>query len=230
MSGFQKQVNVTPAPAVEGDFASDNTYASVDAGPGALVAGAAGVTVGRFAWQDSNGIVLNTGTGVPTGFVHRDLQALNFNLLSQSTMVIPEGYPLTLMSAGDFWARCGSAATVGQKIFASLADGTILADTAGASVGAASVTGSIAATTLTVSAVGSGTLVPGMEIAGANVEAGTYITAQLTGTPGGVGTYSVNQSQTAASGTITGQAYVETKWSVSASCAAGELVKMTSWS
>jgi hypothetical protein len=228
MSGFQTTVNQYPAPAVEGDFASDNPFASVDAGQGQFVAGSNGVVVGRFAWADSDGIVSNAGTGVPTGFVHRDLQALNFNLLSQATMTIPEGYAVTLMSAGDFWARCSGPATVGQKIYASLADGTLLADAAGTSIGAASVTGSIAGTTLTVSAVGSGALVVGMEISGANVAPGTVITALGTGT-GGTGTYTVNNSQTAASGTITGQAYVETKWAVSEGCAAGELVKITSW-
>lgn len=227
MSGFQQQVNQYPAPAVEGDFASDNPAASVDAGPGQLVAGSNGVVVGRFAWA-VNGVVSNAGTGVPTGFVHRDLQALNYNLLSQSTMTVPEGYPVTLMSAGDFWARSTDPAAVGQKIFASLADGSVIADAAGSSIGAASVTGAIAGTTLTVSAVGSGTLVAGMEISGANVAPGTVITAFGTGT-GGTGTYTVNTSQTAASGTITGQAYVETKWSVAAACNAGELVKMTSW-
>lgn len=229
MSGFQSNVNQYPAPAVEGDFASDNPWASVDAGQGAFVAGSSGVVVGRFGWAANDGTVSNTGTGVPTGFVHRDLQALNFNLLSQATMTIPEGYAVTLMSAGDFWARCGSPATVGQKIFASLADGTLLANTGGTTIGAASVTGSIAATTLTVTAVASGTLAAGMEISGTGVAAGTVITAILTGT-GGVGTYSVNNSQTVASTTITGQAYVETKWAVSEGCAAGELVKITSWS
>lgn len=228
MSGFQTQVNQYPAPAVEGDFASDNPAASVDAGPGQFVAGSNGATVGRFAWADANGVVSNTGAGVPTGFIHRDLQALNYNILSQATMVVPEGYPVTLMSAGDFWARCTGPATTGQKIFASLADGSVIADDAGSTIGAASVTGSIAGNTLTVSAVGSGALVAGMEISGANVAPGTVITAFGTGT-GGTGTYTVNNSQTASSGTITGQAYVETKWSVAAPCSAGELVKMTSW-
>jgi len=225
---FQTQVNQYPAPAVEGDFASDNPAASVDAGPGQFVAGANGATVARFGWADANGLVSNTGTGAPTGFIHRDLQALNYNLLSDATMVIPEGYPVTLMSAGDFWARCTGPATVGQKIFASLADGSVIADAAGSTIGAASVTGSIAGDTLTVTAVGSGTLVAGMEISGANVAPGTVITALDTGT-GGTGTYTVNNSQTAASGTITGQAYVETKWFVAAPCNAGELVKMTTW-
>lgn len=228
MSGFQKQVNQYPAPAVEGDFASSNPGASVVAGPGALVSGAAGVIVGHFGWQDANGIVSNAGAGAPTGFVHRDLQALNFNLLSEATMVIPQGYPVTLMSAGDFWVRCGSPAAVGQKIFASLSDGSAIAADAGATVGAAAVTGSIADTTLTVTAVTSGALYIGQIITGANIQPGTIITGFGTGT-GGVGTYTVNISQTAASGAIAAAAYAETKWFVGAACNAGELVKMTSW-
>lgn len=66
------------------------------------------------------------------------------------------------------------------------------------------VTGSIATTTLTVSAVTSGTLLPGMSITGTGVTAGTYIVVQLTGTTGGAGTYTVNNSQTVSSTTITG--------------------------
>lgn len=69
----------------------------------------------------------------------------------------------------------------------------------------ASVTGSIAATTLTVSAVASGALAVGSVLTGTGVTAGTYITAFGTGT-GGTGTYTVNASQTAGSTTITGYA------------------------
>ena len=46
---FQSVVNVQPAPAIAGDFASANPRWNVLAGPGVLVCGAAGVTVGRFA-------------------------------------------------------------------------------------------------------------------------------------------------------------------------------------
>ena len=65
----------------------------------------------------------------------------------------------------------------------------------------AQVTGSISTTTLTVSAVTSGTLAVGNLLAGDNIRPGTRITALGTGT-GGTGTYTVNKSQTAASGTI----------------------------
>lgn len=64
------------------------------------------------------------------------------------------------------------------------------------------VTGSIAATTLTVSAVTSGTLAVGALITGTNITAGTTITAFGTGV-GGTGTYTVSISQTAAGGTVT---------------------------
>jgi hypothetical protein len=66
------------------------------------------------------------------------------------------------------------------------------------------VTGSIALTTLTVSAVTSGSIYPSMQFTGTGVTAGTRIVAQLTGTPGGIGTYTVNISQTVASTTLTG--------------------------
>lgn len=68
------------------------------------------------------------------------------------------------------------------------------------------IVGSISGTTLTVTSVVSGALAPGCtlydEAWPMNVAALTWIVLQLTGTPGGVGTYQVNQSQTVASETL----------------------------
>ncbi len=64
------------------------------------------------------------------------------------------------------------------------------------------VTGAISGTTLTVTAVTSGALAVGQTILGANVTAGTTITALVTGS-GGNGTYTVSSSQTVPSTTIT---------------------------
>jgi hypothetical protein len=69
-----------------------------------------------------------------------------------------------------------------------------------------SITASISTTTLTVTAVASGTLTVGSPIYGTGVTAGTYITALGTGT-GGVGTYTVSASQTVTSRAITGNTY-----------------------
>jgi hypothetical protein len=67
----------------------------------------------------------------------------------------------------------------------------------------ARVTGSITGTTLTVSAVASGTLFVGQTIQGTGVTALTIITALGTGT-GGAGTYTVSTSQTVSSTTLYG--------------------------
>lgn len=62
----------------------------------------------------------------------------------------------------------------------------------------AALTGSIAGTVLTVTAVEFGTIVVGAPVYGDGVAAGTYVTALGTGT-GGVGTYTVAPTQTVAS-------------------------------
>ncbi len=149
---FQTQVHIQPAPAVEGDFASANPRATVLAGPGSLVAGPDGVLVGRFAWATSTGqedvssgevdfynLVASSGAGEPSGFVHREQQALITVWLAEATMQIPPGLPVTLHSAGDFWARNAGAAptVVNQKVFADLASGAASAADAGAAVAGA---------------------------------------------------------------------------------------------
>ena len=80
-------------------------------------------------------------------------------------------------------------------------------------LGSGVVTASIAGTTMTVTAVTSGTLAIGQILSGTGVTADTTITAFLTGT-GGTGTYTVSASQTVASTTITCTAPVtnDTYW------------------
>ena len=230
MTGFQRTVNTDPAPAIEGDFASANPRASLlTAGGLGLFAGTAGVIVGRFARAaNTTGVVTNEDPGVAsrTGFVGRDQVALITGWLAQSTMTVPAGVEITLHDDGDFWARFAGGAAIGQKVFANYADGSCVAGTAGSPPQAASVTASIAATTMTVTAVGSGTLGVGDVLSGANVTAGTVITALGTGT-GGAGTYTVSISQTAASATVTATAAEETPWYVHTLAAAGELAKIS---
>ncbi len=64
------------------------------------------------------------------------------------------------------------------------------------------VTGAISGTTMTVTAVTSGTLAIGQQITGAGITGTTYISAFGTGT-GGDGTYTLTNSQTASSETLT---------------------------
>ena len=134
--GFQTQVNVTPAPAVAGDFASSNPRAAVVAPESGFVAGASGVTVGRFAWIDTDGKTLNnTGIGAPDGFIHREQQALISTYLAESGNLIPVGFAVTLMRTGDYYATVTVAsAEKGEKAFAKLSDGTMQPGAAGATI------------------------------------------------------------------------------------------------
>lgn len=131
---FQKTVNQYLAPAVEGDFADHGIRAAQLAGEMQYVAGTGGVVVGRFAWIHTDNTVTNTGTGVPAGFIHRSQQGLITTYLTGSTMTINEGFPIAVMAQGSFWAKTTTIATVGQKVFASLTDGTISTAAAGATV------------------------------------------------------------------------------------------------
>ena len=65
-------------------------------------------------------------------------------------------------------------------------------------------TGSVSGATLTVSSIGLGAINVGAQptLYGPTVASGSQITAQLTGTPGGVGTYRVAPSQTVTSGPL----------------------------
>lgn len=214
---FQASVNQQPAPAVAGDFASTNPRALVLAGPGGLVAAAAGLTVGRFGWVDSTGTqASNTGAGAPNGFVHNNHQALITVYLAETSMVIPGGFQCALFDAGDFWVKNdgGSEALSGMKAYADNSNGKATFNVTGTPPTGASVTGSVAASTgsftgsitdnvLTITVVGSGVARVGGTLSGTGVASGTTITAQLTGTAGGVGTYRVNiPEQTVASTTI----------------------------
>ena len=223
--GFQQQVNNQPAQALPGDFASNNPWSSYDAGPGGLVAGSAGVNIGVFAWVNSpldpNSTptsVSNSGLGAPAGLVPRRQQGLNTVFLSNAGTLIQAGFPMNLVTGGDFWVKNDGTAqcTPGMKAYADLNTGKVSFAAAGAPTQAASVTADIAASTfsvtgsiagnlLTVTAVGSGTIVRGATISGSGIASGTRILSQASGTAGGIGTYYVSiGEQTVASTTVSG--------------------------
>jgi hypothetical protein len=213
MSGFQKVVNDQQAPAVKGDFASTNPFASILAGPGALVAPAGGLLVGNFAWVGPAGQVSQSFVaGYQIGFLGRNEQALITQFLGENTLLVPQGFPVTLFNEGDFWAQFEAGATVGQLVFADPNNGAPLAGAtapAGAtSTASAGFTGTATvtngSTTLTVNTATAGILSPGDVITSTNVPANTTIVSQLTVTAGSgaglLGTYQMSAAATAGSG------------------------------
>ncbi|NPT59115.1 baseplate J/gp47 family protein [Paraburkholderia elongata] len=97
----------------------------------------------------------------------------------------------------------GSLPSIYANVFAvpGVLDVYVAENTSGVTSGAV-FTGSIATTTLTVTAMTSGTIAVGQMVTGAGVAVGTVITALGTGT-GGAGTYTVGISQTVSSTTLT---------------------------
>ena len=132
MTGFPNSMNITQAPAVEGDRASLNPIRVLPGAAGAWTAGSGGVTIGRFAWGDlasTDSVLVNNGSGVPSCIIAREWgDAMITTYLAETGMTIPAGYPVGLpIIEGDIWVKvaAGSAAAVGMKAYAKLTDGTI---------------------------------------------------------------------------------------------------------
>lgn len=119
-----------------GQFASRNPRVALLAGPLLLQAwGDEGVEVGVFAWADiDTGRVENVrhNPNHPLGFV---LPVANFETIPRFWGVIPPGYQITLATRGDFFTVFPNGATAGQRVYASIFDGTpISGETADAQI------------------------------------------------------------------------------------------------
>lgn len=128
---FQGQVNILPAIGVPGQHMSTNPLVSTQKG----YCAADTVTIGGFVWavtteEGKDAFVKSTGTGAPLGFAVREItNPLGYNESASNT--VPKGFPVSVAVKGDFAVVTGTAATVGQSVFAVLADGTIKTGKAG---------------------------------------------------------------------------------------------------
>lgn len=204
---FQSKVNTNQAPGVAGDFASTNPFSSILATAGALVAPAGGLVVGNFAWVGPAGQVSQSyQAGWQIGFLGRNEQALITEFLGESTLVVPEGFMVTLFDGGDFWAYFADGATALATVYADEDTGAPQMQATNSFTGSVGFTGtaSFATNVMTVVAQTAGSLIEvGDVVTSSGVTGGTTITGILSGTPGAVGsTYSLSTSP----GTIVTQA------------------------
>lgn len=213
---FQTQVNIAPAPGEVGDFFGTNPRATVIAGPGQFVAplkpspvvpGQDGLVVGNFAWvnTDTGDVSQSYIVGYQIGFLHRENNAVITNFLGEATLLVPNGFPITLCSQGDFWAKFAAGATPGQLVAADPDTGAPIAYDAGALPTTVSMTGSVgaavtalvgcsAATATNTGASAAITAVTGYISAGDVLTDGTNsatVLSQASGTTGGAGTYTL---------------------------------------
>lgn len=139
---LQKRVKLDIAYAVQGDRASMNDINYTVVNP---IAGAP-ITIGTFVWAksaDSNDVAAYGAAGALLGFVERWLAFPTNEVIwrrddaNTGSMVVPEGFALQVARRGDFWAVSSTAATIGQKVFANIADGTIQTADSGQTVSGA---------------------------------------------------------------------------------------------
>lgn len=140
---FQKQVNILPAIGVPGQHMSTNPLVSTQKG----YCAADTVTIGGFVWaatvdkndagaatvDKNDAFVKSEGKGAPLGFAVREItNPLGYNQPASNT--VPKGFPVSVAVKGDFAVITGTAAQVGQSVFAVLKDGSIKTNIAGGTV------------------------------------------------------------------------------------------------
>lgn len=192
-----------------GHLATGNTITQ-PSGWTAGLTGAIGASTEESSGYNTAGLL----TYNPTGFAN---QSWNCRVKAFLTPAAYTGPGDVVLNASFWWGlRCYNAAKTGATQAVNVrrnVDNTTqdIGLTAGCDLdtatavtfaGTAVVTGSIATTVLTVTAVPSGTLAVGDVISGAGVTVGTTISSLGTGT-GGTGTYNLSASQTVVSETIT---------------------------
>lgn len=180
--------------------------------PGILnSADAADNVIGRAFTLESEGQAQAGGTGAFYGIL---VNPKNYAALGTQaggplapTMTLPNGINAEFLQMGEIIVALPAACNIGDRVLFD-DDGDLSTEPP-----ALSFTAAIAAavdpalSVMTVSAMGanSAPIRPGAQIRGANVTPGTVVVAQLTGTTGGAGTYSVSVDQVAASAAVTGE-------------------------
>ena len=148
-----------------------------------------------------------TGTGIPTG-------------TTISSFGTGTGGAGTYNLSASCTTETTETVTIGGVV------STTLTVTPADGIGGAVCTGTTATNVLTVTAMTSGVLVPGQLLTDstAGLAAGTYIVNQLSGTVGGVGTYTLSTTPgTLATGTISASAWIETPYFFQTPANVGEL-------
>lgn len=203
-----------------GDFWANATLAEASIGmkafanliDGTVLAAAAGATPTNIA--GAPGVVVGSIASLTNYSLN--IASVTSGTVEPGQLVVADGIPVgTYIEAlGTF---NGSSGTVflsqnATKVLTSV-NFTLSNPTA---YGAFAGTATFATTKMTVASVTSGLVYPGMIVTSAGVTAGTYVVAQDSGTPGGIGVYSLSTTP----GTITpaqaatATAWIETDWFV----------------
>ena len=119
---LQTKVNTVLAAAVAGDKATadQSIYTPLN-----HLAGEGGATVGTFGWIQADGTVIDAGTTAPSGFVERVQAYPNYTVTDDGSLLIPQGFPVTLAVKGDYWVQTTQTAAVGGQVYVNQTTGAI---------------------------------------------------------------------------------------------------------
>jgi hypothetical protein len=146
----QSQVYRYPYLAAEGMLVNTSAVNPIEVFPGARALGT--VYAGRWVWAatapagaDKDGVVEqfvqnSAASGAPVGLTYRNLSAA-LPADKEYENAYNDGQPVPVAKSDAIWVKTATVATVGQKAFAVLADGTTKTGAAGATVGGAVETG-----------------------------------------------------------------------------------------
>jgi hypothetical protein len=154
-----------------------------------------------FAQYNSGSVAAYVRGGSVAALSLAQLQAINGTL-----NVSVDGYPraaaaLNLSTATSF---SNAASLIATALNAGGANPAVSSMTGSIAASTSSFTASISGKLMTVTNVTSGQVVAGTTLSGTGVTANTLVTGQVSGTPGGIGTYSVDTAQVAASTAVAG--------------------------
>lgn len=135
---FQESVDIYRGVGQVGHPASTSPIIAAAGGPGAFKAASAGVSIATFVFRDTTDpkVVTNvapSSTAKAVGFIQNLGQAI-IGYGQSASMLIRGGVEVSPKVGGDFWAKSKTVAIVGQKVFASIIDGTISTGAVGATV------------------------------------------------------------------------------------------------
>lgn len=220
--GFQTVVNANQAPAVEGDFASQNPRHNVIGAAGQLVAPASGLKVGKFFFiNPATGLCSQSyvaGVYTQVAFLARNSQGLITAFLADNTQVVPGGFMVVGFDGGDFWARFNGAISSGGTVYADETTGNPVASASTTATASAGFTGTAslvgASVVMTVVTQTAGVLNVGDALTGTGIPAGTTVASFGTYTKA-AGTGTVNMSA-AASATEAAEAVTSTSLFINA--------------
>ena len=207
MASPQTQVNFGLPVGIPGEVAYN---VPVQAQTRIITSSGQAQTFGFAFTEVSAGVAMVGGTGEFAGILFEPKAYSNAGTSAgplTTNYSLPDGVLANLGRYGAFFFAAGAACNIGDSILFSQATGALSTQPRSAAF-----TGAIATTTgiLTVSAMGAGSppLDIGYPLTGTGVAAGTIRTGFLTGTNGGIGTYSTNVIVAVASTALATQAAV----------------------